>query len=310
MKHECIPNLFLVGAPKCGTTAMYSYLNEHPQIYMSPKKEPQFFAGDVLGHQRNVIAVEDYRRCFDRADGARVVGEASTAYMVSRIAAEQIKSYNPSARILVMLRNPIDVMHALHSKRLFMNMEDITDFGKAITCDDARLWRAGRWKGQPIIRPSYREVASFPAQLKRFTNVFGRDRVHVVVYDDFRSDPATEYAKLLAFLGVDPAPSRDFIRHNANRRVRNMGAQDWLRDPPGFFRRIARSVLPTQVRRTLGQTLRSVNVKYEPRAAIDPALRLHLQREFAPEVEELSQILRRDLTHWVRQAPSVGSSAA
>ena len=310
MNHECIANFFLVGAPKCGTTAMYSYLNEHPQIYMSPKKEPQFFAGDVLGDQRNFITVEDYRRCFDRADGASVLGEASTAYMVSRTAAEQIKSYNPGARILVMLRNPIDVMHALHSERLFMNMEHITDFGKAINSDDARFWRAGRWKGQRIIRPSYREVASFPAQLKRFVDVFGRDRVHVVVYDDFLSDPAAEYAKLLAFLGVIPAPSRDFIRHNANRRVRNMAAQDWLRDPPGFFRRITRSVLPTPVRRTLGQTLRSFNVKYEPRAPIDPALHQRLQGEFAQEVEELSQILRRDLTHWIRQAPNFSSSAA
>ncbi len=189
---------------------MYSYLNEHPQVYMSPKKEPQFFAADVFGHQRNVIAVEDYRRCFERADGARVVGEASTAYMVSRIAAEQIKSYSPGARILVMLRNPIDVMHALHSERLFMNTEHITDFGKAIHSDDARFWRAGRWKGQRVIRPSYREVASFPAQLKRFVDVFGRDRVHVVVYDDFRTDLAAEYAKLLAFLGVDPAPEARF----------------------------------------------------------------------------------------------------
>ena len=207
---------------------MYSYLNEHPQVYMSPKKEPQFFAADVFGDQRNVIAVEDYRRCFERADRARVVGEASTAYMVSRIAAEQIKSYSPGARILVMLRNPIDVMHALHSERLFMNTEHITDFGKAIHSDDARFWHAGRWKGQRVIRPSYREVASFPSQLKRFVDVFGRDRVHVVVYDGFRSDPAAEYAQLLAFLGVDAAPRRGFIRHNANRRVRNMAAQDWL----------------------------------------------------------------------------------
>lgn len=289
---------------------MYSYLNEHPQVYMSPKKEPQFFAADVFGHQRNVIAVDDYRRCFERADGARVVGEASTAYMVSRIAAEQIKSYSPGARILVMLRNPIDVMHALHSERLFMNTEHITDFGKAIHSDDARFWHAGRWKGQRVIRPSYREVASFPSQLKRFVDVFGRDRVHVVVYDAFRSDLAAEYAKLLAFLGVDAAPRRDFIRHNANRRVRNMAAQDWLRDPPGLVRRIARTMLPTQLRRTLGQTLRAFNVKYEPRAAIDPALREQLQGEFAQEVEELSQMLRRDLTHWVRQAPTLSSSAA
>jgi hypothetical protein len=293
-----IPNLFLVGVPKACTTAMYSYLRAHPEIYMSPLKEPQFFAEDVLGAQRNVTTLEEYRRCFRDAGNRPVIGEASTAYMVSRTAAREIRQYSPNARILVMLRNPVDVMHALHSKRVFMHMEHITDFEAAIDSSATRTWQSGRWKGQAIARRPYREVAEFSPQLRRYFDVFGREGVHVVLYDDFRSNPAATYRDVLAFLGVSCDQECYFGAHNANRRVRSMSVQEWLRDPFPVFRRMAHTLLPDQVRRSVGRAVRALNVRYEPRKALAPDLRRRLRQECARDVETLGELLGRDLWHW------------
>ena len=112
------PDFFIVGAPKCGTTALYTYLKQHPEIFMSPQKEPQFFANDVLGDRRHTCTWAEYLSCFAAARGAKRIGEASVAYLGSPCAPKQIKMFNPAAKIIIMLRNPVDMMHSLHNQRL------------------------------------------------------------------------------------------------------------------------------------------------------------------------------------------------
>src|SRR5215469_17477012 len=110
------PSIFIVGAPKCGTTALYTYLKAHPDVFMSPLKEPQFFAEDLLGNRRNVCNWESYLALF-AATGRRRAGEASAVYLGSPSAATKIKHFSPAAQIVIMLRNPVEVMHAEHGER-------------------------------------------------------------------------------------------------------------------------------------------------------------------------------------------------
>ena len=112
------PDLFLVGAPRCGTTALYTYLKQHPEIFLSRIKEPQFFAG-FLGEQRRIQNWPDYLSCFAGANGEKRIGEASVAYLAATNSARDIEAFSPEARIIIMLRNPLDVMHSLYHLRRF-----------------------------------------------------------------------------------------------------------------------------------------------------------------------------------------------
>src|SRR3972149_11450918 len=122
-----IPNFFIVGAPKCGTTAMYTYLKQHPEVFMSDLKELHFFGTDHHRINYTPYTKEQYLSFFDGAGDKRRIGEASTSYLYSERAAVEIKEFNPFARIIIMLRNPVDVMYAYHHTNLSGGFEYIPD---------------------------------------------------------------------------------------------------------------------------------------------------------------------------------------
>ncbi|SRR5229473_3235002 len=292
------PNFFIVGGPKCGTTALYSYLRNHPQIFMCPIKEPQFFASDILGHQRRIQTLPEYLDCFRDAGKKKSIGEASTAYLGSRVAASEIKVFSPYAQIIVMLRNPVDVMYAQHSERVFSNVEHILDFEAALNSKEIRRWRSGPFKNQAMIRLEYRELSRFAEQVQRYFDVFGRERVHVIIYDDFKIDTSSVLRGVLNFLGVTSDYQTPLRVFNANRRARSMAVQDFLRHPPKGLRSFARMVLPDNLRSGLVECVRKLNILYEPRPPLNHTLRERLQKELEPEVEQLSRLLDRDLGAW------------
>ena len=292
------PNFFIVGAPKSGTTALYSYLSQHPQIFMCSPKEPQFFAADIRGDQRVVRTLSDYLDLFRNARSV-VIGEASTCYLGSLSAPHEIRSLSPEARIVIMLRNPIEVMYAEHSECLYDGTEHILDFRLALGSDEPRTWRSGRLRGQPVTRLSYRELVKFSQQVNRFINVFGRSNVHVIVYDDFADDPRLAYKEVLAFLGVWPNHKCSFNVVHANRQIRSTWCQDLLRHPPRLVRGFSHTFLPGPVRRTLGSCLNRLNTKFVPRPMLDQDFRRQLELEFMFEVQQLSKVIDRDLCHWV-----------
>ena len=295
------PNFFIAGGPKCGTTALYTYLSSHPDIFMCPIKEPQFFAVDIFSHQRRVRTLPEYLSCFTGARHQSRLGEASTAYLGSRTAAKDIKAFSPNSRIIIMLRNPIDVMYAEHSERIFGNMEHVLDFEAALHSHEPRRWRAGPFQNQQIIRLPYRELSCFPEQVRRYLDVFGRENVHVVLYDEFKVDTRKVYKDVLRFLEVDSShdPS-DYLPVNANRRARSIKAQEFLRYPPKHFQVFGRKILPRPLRRAIVSRLHRVNTVYECRPPMDHALRRRLQKEYEPEVTQLGHLLERDLSNWCK----------
>jgi hypothetical protein len=296
------PNLFIVGAPKCGTTALYRYLRNHPEVFMSPAKEPQFFAADIFANQRNVTTLAQYLECFAGANGQKKIGEASTCYLGSGTAASEIKAFSPTAQIVIMVRNPVDVMYAQHSERIFGQAEHVRDFEAAVDSNEERKWKAGPFKGERAIRPGYRELSRFTQAVKRYFDAFRRENVHVIIYDDFVSDAAGVFGDLLRFLEVGPAPVTDYSVVNGNRRARSMAIQEFIRHPPKRLWRLSEFVLSKRFRAGMGRTLRRLNVVYEPRPPMNEGLRRRLQKECEPDVEELSHLLDRDLTHWCRSA--------
>ena len=292
------PNLFLVGAPKSGTTALYSYLRQHPEIFMCRPKEPQFFADDTCGHQRTVSGVSEYLSCFADAK-ARVIGEASTCYLSAPEAPAKIKEFSPDARIVIMLRSPVDVMHAEHNERLTGGMEHIADFEQAVDSKEPRFYRFGQFQGERVVRPSYREIVEYPPQVKRYQETFGQSRVHILVYDDFANDNRQAYRAVLAFLGVSLNHECSAEVVNANRKIRSRVVHDLVAAPPDSLRRVARVAVPQWLRRKVGAGVVRMNEQYAPRPEIPPAFRRRLLSSCAGEVEALGQLLNRDLSAWL-----------
>ncbi len=294
------PDFFIVGAPKCGTTAMCDYLGQHPEIYMCPLKEPHFFGSDIT----TPVDIKDeaeYLSLFVGVQDERRVGEASVWYLYSKTAAREIKEFNPAASIIIMLRNPVDVMYALHSQLLYIGREDIEDFEAALDAEADRK-RGLRLPPQATLRDHllYRECPKYTEQVRRYVEVFSSEKLHVIIFDDFIADTDRVYRDTCEFLGVSPQPATQFRIVNPNKRVRSKLLRGVLDDPPGLIRTLGKPLTPRGLRHKLLNKLRRANTKYEPRRPMAPELRQRLQAEFASEVERLSGLLGRDLTNWSR----------
>ncbi len=298
-----LPDFFIVGAPKCGTTALYDYLSPHPDVFMPFHKEPLYFGAD-LTRRYGAMSESDYLALFRDARADQVVGEASAWYLYSTTAALEIQRASPEARIIVMLRNPVDVMHAQHSQLLFSEQEEIADFGEALAAEEDRAIGLRLPRGP--IRPEnllYRRMVRFSEQLSRYIDVFGHDRIHVIIHDDLRRDTPREYRRVLEFLAVDPTFAPAFHASNENKLVRRRWLQRLIWDPP-----LLRALIPVVRRYPFVHRLRArllaFNSVRAPRSPLEPILRGRLQQELVPEVEALGTLLGRDLSHWSRSTQS------
>jgi len=265
---------------------------------MSPIKEPHFFAADVFGDHPDfrVRTLGEYLECFVEAGDEKRIGECSVAYLSSPSAPHQIKTFAPAGRIIIMLRNPVEMMYALHSQLVYATTENILDFGAALDADEKKELGLALWQGRRKPWPSYRQMASYTQQVRRYFEVFGRERVHVIIYDDFAHDTKSAYQKTLEFLDVKSGFEPEFRVVNSNHRVRSMRLQRFLLRQSRALTRI----IPRRPRRFVGQLLLGLNTKLKPRPAMDPVLRRRLLREFESEVKQLGNLLGRDLSSWCK----------
>lgn len=282
------PNFFIVGAPKCGTTSLWTYLRKHPEIFMSAEKELYFFNRDLKPADYNPPPAGVYLQHFAAARDEKKIGEATPDYLRSEAAPGAIKAFSPEAQIIIMLRNPVDVMHSLHADALYVR-EPIEDFEAALAADAKRTDR------QLV---GYRQFTDYVGQVKRYFDVFGRKRVHVIVFDDLKTNFALVYRDTLRFLDVDPDVRPEFAIRGANEQVRSKRLQRFLVYPPAALRLMGRLVVPPRLRPRIKRMLVNSVRTTKPRAPMDPALRRRLQAEFEPKIEQLSELLGRDLSGW------------
>ena len=294
------PNLFIVGAPKCGTTTMYHLLARHPDVFMCPVKEPHFFGSDLSYYPGYIRDEEEYLSLFAGATQEKFVGEASTWYLFSKRACIEIKEFCPEARIIIMLRNPVEMIHSLHSQRLYDCNESITDFRAAVEADEERkrgLWMPRSFGGSVGVY-LYREVGKYAAQVERYFEEFGRQMVQVVIFDDLENDPAGVFQSTCEFLGINSEMGAAVEVSNANKKLRSMALGRFLQSPPGFARSAFRTIGPPSMRRKLYDAIKRWNVRVEPRTAMAPEIAGRLRNEFAPDIRRLSALLARDLSRW------------
>jgi hypothetical protein len=297
------PNFFIVGAPKCGTTALYEYLKTHPQIFMSSIKEPHYFSDDLSVKYRVFTDENTYlEKCFSGAgDSHKAVGEASVWYLYSNSAIENIRAFNPDSRIIVMLRDPAEMLHSLHSQLIYNFYEEEKDFIKALGIQEERK----QGKNIPPLCPEpaflqYRAVASFGEQLQRIFTCFPIKQIKVIFFDDFTRTPVTIYAETLDFLGVPQDGRADFPMVNANKRHRI----EWLGKmilyiPPPLIR-AANALKKLLGIKQLGITnlINRFNRVEISRTPLPENIRREIIFALHSDIELVECLTGRDLAHW------------
>jgi hypothetical protein len=296
------PDFFIVGAPKCGTTALYTYLGRHPDVYVPERKELRFFGSDLEIRDRVPLTIDEYIAHFAAASDARRVGTAYVWYLYSRSAADEIERFAPDASILVMLRNPVDMLYALHGEHLTNGNEDITDFTAALDAEPLRA--QGRRLPPHVHLPQgllYSTVPRYAEQLERYIDRFGRERVHVSIFEEFVADPVAGYSEILAFLGLHGdrgLEAADFEVVNPYRELRSEWARHLLARPPDLPRRLIRRTVPAPIRRNAHAWAKRMNVRRASRPPMPATTRRRLQALFEPEVRRLEALLGREIVSW------------
>ena len=305
--HERRPNLFILGAAKCGTTSMYEYLSGHPQVFMSQRKEPRYFSPDLAGdgdtrRLRHPQDLPRYLALFAGAGRAQRIGEGTVQYLYSRDAPGLIHAFDPNAYLIVMFRDPVEMMYSLHAHYVAAGNEPLADFAAAVAAEEPRR-AGGSVNGVNSSLMVYSDRARFGEQLARWYEVFGRERIHVTVLDDLKRDPAAEFRRVLEFLQVDPAYVPDsFAARNASHVARSNLLRSALRSElprrvrwqlfPALFGEAGALRVSGRLRRLM---VRQVNRKQVDRPALDASLRTQLQQQLAGDVALLSELLGRDM---------------
>lgn len=293
------PNFFIVGAPKCGTTAMDRYLDRHPEICMASRKEMHHFGSD-LQQPAYVRNYTEYLTYFSHCENVHAIGESSVNYLYSTKAAEEIFKFDPKSKIIIMLRNPVELVPSLHSELLWNGTEVEKSLEKVLELEASRK----NGKNLPEYCPApyglqYTERAMFVNQIKRYQDVFPESQIHIIIYDDFKLDTEKEYKKVLDFLGVDTSFSTDFKSVNANKVVKSKVIQKFLIDKSSFLKQFSQNFLPKSLRTFLRNKVRAMNTTYVNREPLKYETEVFLKEKFREEVKELSSLLDRDLSKWI-----------
>lgn len=283
------PNFFIVGAAKAGTTAMHRYLDRHPDIYMSVVKEPSYFAPEMGLTTPWATDLDRYLELFAPGADRQVRGESTPAYLFCPSSAERIHVFEPDARILILLRNPLAAVRSVYAEARKFGLEPERTFPAALKASDAGRPELESRPGGRWLR--YRDVVRYAEQVERFLTVFPREQVHIELYDDLVRDPARVYGNVLQFLALDPFELPTFPAVNVARRVRSLQLQRLIMAPSmgGTTGRVGR------VRRTLVR----LNTGPARQAPLPDDVRQGLVDDLGPDVDRLSRLIGRDLAHWL-----------
>lgn len=304
-----VPDFFMVGHPKCGTTALYEMLRRHPQIYMPDAKEPNFFATDLYDRPDDGALkswgpdMSAYLSLFDAAGSEQHIGEASTTYLWSRTAADGIAAVQPTSRIIAILREPASFLRSVHLQAVQSHFESERDFGKSLALEDDR--RQGRHIPSSLSRSRrvlwYSDYVRYVEQLRRYHNLFPPEHVLVLIYDDLRRDNEATVRKVLRFLDVDDTSPIDVTKANPSVRVRSQYVNRMLdaitmgRGPvPRAVKVVVKASTPRKMRHRAVEATYDHIVYGKPHSP-DEMLVSELRHRFKPEVVALSKYLDRDL---------------
>jgi hypothetical protein len=303
-----LPNFIIIGAAKSGTTSLYDYLQQHPEVFMSPVKEPRYFAyardlggpdasppmngpGDDWANRNSVFTMEAYRRLFDGAGGHEAVGEASPVDLYSEAAPARLRRLLPQARLIALLRDPVERAYSHFMHLVKTEREPLRDFEAALDAEPERRAKGWEWSWH------YRALGFYHIQIKRYLRHFDREQLTVYLFENLKQDAVALARDLFGVLGVDPAFTPDVsVQHRKTGVPRFERFQRFLFNPDNPLRRLSRLVLPEAVRERLLVKMKNANVSKPP---LPEDARARLAEAYRDDVRRLEDLIDRDLSGWL-----------
>ena len=293
------PEFFCVGAAKSGTSALQHFLRQHPDIFIPKMKEIHHFAPDLLSMNDPWLDEQKYLSLFNGAKEHQVVGETSVFYLLSETSARLIQKKYPDAAIIIMIRNPLEVMYSLHSQLVYNGEEDILDFEKVILAEKDRKAGKNLLKRTRIQKKHwYFHVVQFTEQILRFLEYFNDDQVHFILYDDFKKDTLSEVQKVYDFLGVDDSFIPEIKQVNANKKIRS---RTFHKIQYHAINNLLPKLLSEKGLIKLNAYLLKLNTEYDERSPMEKNLESRLKKLLKPEIDKLANLFDRDLSHWYKE---------
>jgi hypothetical protein len=294
-----LPNFFLIGPPRTASTSLYHWFKQHPQIYMSPMKEPNFLAFGPTQKPRypqleeKKASFAEYEALFDGVTNEKAVGEASVIYIFSPDAPQMIKRYCPGAKIIAVLRNPVDRAYSHYCAYLRWGWELRKDFSEVVESYREDV-RAGKFTADHI------QWGFYARFLRRYYEAFDARQIRVFLYDELSRNPDKVLQNILAFLEVDIAFAPDaFRRRHAIRKIpRSIAWQEFLRKPHPVKSALER-VLPNGLRRSIWDTLYAANLGTKP--GLQKELRREVMQIYKSDIMDLWALTGLDVSGWLSE---------
>jgi hypothetical protein len=289
-----LPNFLVIGANKAGTTSLYNYLKEHPEIFLSAVKEPSYFAlaglppGSPPGYfmKKTVATREAYEELFEAVDGEKAVGEASTMYLHNRRAALGIRNEIPDAKLIAILRDPSDRALSAHTMFVRRGVEPLKSFEAAI---DEELGGSS-WR-------YYVKYGFYSEGLSRYYELFGPQQVKVFLYEDLRDEPLRVLRDIFDWLDVDPSVTPDVSRrYNVSLSARSV-ALSKVTERDSRVKSALKTMLPESARGWMKRRARRWN-QTRP-AELSPVMRQRLIGVFEEDIRRVEGLINRDLSEWL-----------
>ena len=302
-----MPNFLVIGAAKCGTDSLCNYLGQHPQIYISPSREPNFFVAEgqpeipytgpgdrVALDSMNmwVSTLDRYESLFAGVSSEKAIGEGTTWYIYDEGAPQRIWQHIPHAKLIAVLRNPVDRAYSAYTMLLRDGRETIGDFARALDAEDERTRR--RW--EPMWH--YTKLGFYTHQLKRYYNTFEPSQMYVIVHDDFSAQPAKVVKDVYRFLEVDDQFTPDTsTRYNVSLVPKHLGVHALVAgEHPA--KTAAKALLPVKIRQAMKQRVVERNLTRP--VPMDAEVRQRLVTLFRADILALQEMIGRDLSTWLQ----------
>lgn len=302
-----LPNFLIIGAPKAGTTSLYEYLKQHPDVYMSPIKEPLFFS--FVGENPNFLGPGDERGAINQAvtdllkyealfaDSTNKIarGEASTMYLYLPQTPDNIKRFIPDVKLIIILRHPVDRSYSHYLYLRSLEREYLRDFGQALQQE------AGRIKQHWSATWHYQQVGLYSEQIKRYFERFDREQIKIYLYEDWQQNPDQILTEICQFLEIDDHFKADMsTKYKMNQKIaipKSKTVYNFLTQP-NLIKDVLRNIIPATIRQPLAAKVYRQNQEVLPK--LTPDQRQKFLPIFREDILKLQALIERDLSHWLK----------
>ncbi|MBE9116300.1 sulfotransferase [Lusitaniella coriacea LEGE 07157] len=304
MKDIKLPTFLVIGAAKCGTTALYHYLKQHPQIHMSPVLEPKFFEfadgkmtgfngpGDRNANSHVTTDLESYSKLFEASENEIAQGESSPSYLYCEGVPERIKETIPDVKIIAILRHPVERAYSNYLHLYASGREPITDFEQALNAEQERMDKDWEYFWH------YKRQGFYSKKLKKYFDIFDRDQIKVFLYEDYRANPQAVLKEIFEFINVDETFVPNFEqKHNVTSFAKSRTLVN-LMTQPNPIKSIVKPLIPSGIRSKIFFSVKD-KMMTNKKPKLSQSAKEYLLDEYREDILNLQGLLQKDLSHWL-----------